>query len=158
MTRDPRVSHASPFTFHDEHRKFTGHDRARELKPFFDKHDLRGFDDWRHRLHEGLAKSRLFDQRVQDVKRAAESATTVPLYNKEFSGRLDGLLALRDRLKDDRAGVISGVHSLGGIGKTELAFTYAHAFASAYPGGRFLGAGNAVGDVVILLPISSRRL
>src|SRR5208283_2392158 len=35
-------------------------------------------------------------------------------------------------------GIISGVHGLGGIGKTELAFTYAHAFASAYPGGRFI--------------------
>jgi hypothetical protein len=50
----------------------------------------------------------------------------------------DELLALRERLKDDQAGVICGVHGLGGIGKSELVFTYAHAFASAYPGGRFL--------------------
>ena len=251
-----------------EHRKFTGHDPIRELKPFFDKQDIRSFDDWQHRILDGLAKSRLFlafispnyfasewcqcewkgwidteiakhilsagaapiyfvevpgfvgkvhglaeqstlseqqvavkiaelcglpkphdsfaasvvpfvcqmrkrrqiicdfvkplcnegveslrradlravlerlaqdlDQRVQDVKRAAESETTVPPYNKKFSGRLDELLKLRDRLKDDLSGVISGVHGLGGIGKTELAFTYAHAFASAYVGGRFL--------------------
>ncbi len=78
------------------------------------------------------------DQRADDVHRAAESETTVPPYNKQFSGRLKELLDLRDRLKDDRAGVISGVHGLGGVGKTELAFTYAHAFAGAYPGGRFL--------------------
>jgi tetratricopeptide (TPR) repeat protein len=251
-----------------EHRKFTGNEFSRALKPFFDKQDILSFDDWQHRIHDALSKSRLFlafispsyfasewcrrewkawidteiakhilsagaapiyfievpgfvgkvpglaeqatlseqqvaakiaelcglpkpydifaasvspvvrqmrdrrqitsdfvkpfrdegldalrradlhavlerlahdlDQRVQDVKRAAESETTVPPYNKRFSGRLDELLALRDRLKDDRAGVISGVHGLGGIGKTELAFTYAHAFASAYPGGRFL--------------------
>jgi tetratricopeptide (TPR) repeat protein len=251
-----------------EHRKFTGHDPAHELKPFFDKQDIRSLDDWQQRIHDSLAKSRLFlafispnyfasewcrrewkdwvdteiakhilsagaapiyfvevpgfvgkvpglaeqatfseqqvaakiaelcglpkphdgfaasvapvvrqmrnrrqitsdfvkplrdegiealrradlhavlerlaqdlDRRAQDVKRAADSETTVPPYNKKFSGRLDELLALRDRLKDDRAGVISGVHGLGGIGKTELAFTYAHAFASAYPGGRFL--------------------
>ena len=62
----------------------------------------------------------------------------MPPYNKRFSGRLDELMALREQLQDDRAGVISGVHGLGGIGKTELAFTYAHAFAAAYPGGRFL--------------------
>ena len=41
-------------------------------------------------------------------------------------------------LKDDHAGVICGVHGLGGVGKTELANTYAHDFAGEYPGGRFL--------------------
>jgi hypothetical protein len=75
-----------------------------------------------------------------DPKRAGESESTVPPYNVRFSGRLDELLWLRHRLQDDRAGVVCGVHGLGGIGKTELAFTYAHAFASAYPGGRFLVA------------------
>jgi len=82
--------------------------------------------------------ARDLDERAQQVHRAAESQTTVPPYNKKFSGRLEELLSLRERLKDDRAGVVRGVHGLGGIGKTELAFTYAHAFASAYPGGRFL--------------------
>jgi hypothetical protein len=84
------------------------------------------------------ALARDLDERVESVRNAAKSANTVPPYNKKFSGRMEELLALRDRLKDDRAGVICGVHGLGGIGKTELAFTYAHAFASAYPGGRFL--------------------
>ncbi len=78
------------------------------------------------------------DARAELVRLGAASHTTVPPYNKRFSGRLDELMALREQLKDDRAGVISGVHGLGGIGKTELAFTYAHAFAAAYPGGRFL--------------------
>ena len=40
-------------------------------------------------------------------------------------------------LTDNRAGVIAGIHGLGGIGKTELAFTFAWAYASVYPGGRF---------------------
>jgi len=106
------------------------------VKPFRDEgvEALRRAD--LHTVLKRLAQD--LDQRVQDVKRAAKSETSVPPYNKRFSGRLDELLALRDRLKDDRAGVISGVQGLGGIGKTELAFTYAHAFASAYPGGRFL--------------------
>ncbi|MEO8493807.1 MAG: toll/interleukin-1 receptor domain-containing protein, partial [Planctomycetota bacterium] len=40
-----------------EHRKFSG---GRELTYFFDKNDIRSFDDWQYRLHHGLAKSRLF--------------------------------------------------------------------------------------------------
>lgn len=43
-----------------EHRKFTGGDASRELVPFFDKQDIGGLDDWQHRIHDGLAKSRLF--------------------------------------------------------------------------------------------------
>jgi hypothetical protein len=223
-----------------EHARFSG---RRRLAPFFDKSDIRGLDDWQHRLHDALSKSRLFlafispnyfgsqwcrrewrawidteiakhiltggaapiyivevpgllgagalcehevarrvadlcavpppheafvestapvvkqlrrrqfnavqpfyqqgvdalrredlrqvlnglahdlDQRAERVRQAAESPNTVPPYNKRFSGRLDELLALRERLKDDQAGVICGVHGLGGIGKTELAFT-----------------------------------
>jgi hypothetical protein len=82
-----------------------------------------------HGVLAGLA--RVLDEGAAMVRAAAESANTVPPYNKRFSGRLDELLLLRERLKDDRAGVICGIHGLGGIGKTELAFTYAHAFASA---------------------------
>ncbi len=85
---------------------------------------------------ERLARD--LDECSERVRLAADSLSTVPPYNKKFSGRLNELLDLRQRLKDDRAGVICGVHGLGGIGKTELAFTYAHAFASGYPGGRFL--------------------
>ncbi len=92
-------------------------------------------DDLR-RVLERLARD--LDERTKRVRLAADSLSTVPPYNKQFSGRLNELLDLRQRLKDDRAGVICGVHGLGGIGKTELAFTYAHAFASGYPGGRFL--------------------
>ncbi len=84
----------------------------------------------------GLARD--LDQRIEKVRRAAASETNVPPYNRRFSGRLDELFELRTRLQDDRAGVISGVHGLSGIGKTELAFTLAHAFAAEYPGGRFL--------------------
>ena len=237
----------------EEHRKHTG---GRELVPFFDTEDIRGLDDWRHRIYHGLADSRLLlafispgyfasewcrrewrawidveiakhilstgaapiyiievpgllegvdeqdvarsvaelcespppreafiedagplvrqfrrrqlsavqpfyqagvnamrqddlrrvlkdlainlDKQAEQIRRAATSETTVPPYNRNFTGRLDELLNLRERLKNNRAGVISGLHGLGGVGKTELAFTFAHAFAGAYPGGRFL--------------------
>ncbi|MEI7941253.1 MAG: toll/interleukin-1 receptor domain-containing protein, partial [Verrucomicrobiota bacterium] len=106
------------------------------VKPFADEGvDALRRDDL-HRVLEILARD--LDHHAQLVAAAASSETTVPPYNKKFSGRLDELLELRKRLKDDQAGVVCGVQGLGGIGKTELAFTYAHAFASAYPGGRFL--------------------
>ena len=97
-----------------------------------------------------LAKD--LDDRAQHVADAAKSRSTIPPYNRRFVGRLKELTLLRERLHQGRTGVISGhkgdlpedksviasVHGLGGIGKTELAFTYAHAFAGLYPGGRFL--------------------
>jgi len=94
-----------------------------------------------------LAKD--LDDRSQHVADAAKSQSTIPPYNRRFVGRLQELVKLRERLFQGRTGVISGhnegalaglasVHGLGGIGKTELAFTYAHAFAGLYPGGRFL--------------------
>ncbi|MEZ6056870.1 MAG: tetratricopeptide repeat protein [Planctomycetaceae bacterium] len=82
--------------------------------------------------------AREIDERSQLVRQAAESENTVPNYNRNFTGRLEELLELRSRLANDRTGVICGIHGLGGIGKTELAYTYAHAFAGAYPGGRFI--------------------
>jgi tetratricopeptide (TPR) repeat protein len=102
------------------------------------------------REHVRRALDRLAEdlrRRAEEVRRAGESESTVPPYNVRFSGRLDELLWLRTRLQDDRAGVVCGVHGLGGIGKTELAFTYAHAFASAYPGGRFLVACEAAASL-----------
>ncbi len=77
------------------------------------------------------------DRRTQEAARVDQSYSTVPAYNRKFSGRLDELVELRRKLTDNHAGVISGIHGLGGIGKTELAFTFAHAYAGVYPGGRF---------------------
>lgn len=81
------------------------------------------------RVLVGLAKD--LDDQAERVPAAAESESAVPPYNKRFTGRLDELMLLPERLNDDRSGVICGVHGLGGIGKTELAFTNALAFASA---------------------------
>lgn len=104
----------------------------------------------------GLAQD--LEDRVQQVNAAAASLCTIPPYNRRFVGRGEDLLNLRERLFQGRTGVISGheegslpgvagVHGLGGIGKTELAFTYAHAFAGLYPGGRFLLPCEGLGDI-----------
>jgi tetratricopeptide (TPR) repeat protein len=103
--------------------------------------------------------------RAQHVGDAAKSRSTIPPYNRRFVGRLDELALLRERLHQGRTGVISGhkgdlpedkstitsVHGLGGIGKTELAFTYAHAFAGLYPGGRFLVPCDGHSDIRLAL-------
>jgi|ERR1035441_811899 hypothetical protein len=40
----------------DEHRAYSG---GREFRIFFDKEEIRSLDDWRHRIYESLAASRL---------------------------------------------------------------------------------------------------
>ena len=108
-----------------------------DLRAFLDAgRDALRLADLRQTL---AALARDLDHHAALLARAEASLSTIPAYNKNFTGRIEELLTLRERLvKDDRTGVIYGVHGLGGIGKTELAFAYAHAYASAYPGGRFL--------------------
>lgn len=84
---------------------------------------------------QALAKS--VTERVEQLDRAATSESTVPPYNPNFTGRVEELINLRGLLTNHHTGVVAGVHGLGGIGKTELAFTFAHAYASVYPGGRY---------------------
>ena len=82
-----------------------------------------------------------------DEPGAAAGPTTVPPHNERFVGRVEELRRVRAALALGRAEPIAVVHGLGGMGKSALAFEYAHAFASAYPGGRFLIAAEGVGDL-----------
>ncbi len=91
-----------------------------------------------HDLRRQLASlAQEIETKGEKLRQAATSESTVPLYNRWFTGRVDELVQLRQMLVDNHTGVIAGIHGLGGIGKTELAFTYAHAYASVYPGGRY---------------------
>jgi len=108
----------------------------------FDLHPFvpQGVEALRHEaLRARLAElERLIRERTERVDRAAASPNTVPDYNPCFVGRLRELDALFEMLSLRRMGVVAAVHGLGGMGKTELSFTYAHAFAHEYPGGRYL--------------------
>jgi tetratricopeptide (TPR) repeat protein len=131
------IAETPPVVKHLRRRQLTHNQPFCDVHAFFDAGlDALRREDLRQVLDQ-LAHD--LDHHAALLAQAAASLSTVPAYNKHFTGRLDELLLLRERLiKDDRTGVIYGIQGLGGIGKTELAFTYAHAYASAYPGGRFL--------------------
>jgi len=81
------------------------------------------------------------------------SPTTIPPHNPQFVGRAREMNWLHDQLFQQKVGVVAAVQGLGGVGKSALAFEYAHAFASDYPGGRFLVPCEGIEDVK--LPLAS---
>lgn len=88
-------------------------------------------------------------ERLNRADRAQQSPTNFYRHNPQFVGRVRELSLLREALnergsvgvvghKTQTSGGATAVHGLGGMGKTELALAYAHAFAWDYPGGRWL--------------------
>jgi len=88
-------------------------------------------------------------ERLKRADRAQQSPTNLYRHNPQFVGRVRELTLLREALnergsvgvvghKTQTSGGATAVHGLGGMGKTELALAYAHAFAWDYPGGRWL--------------------
>ena len=87
-------------------------------------------------------------ERLSRADRALQSPTNIYRHNPQFVGRVRELTLLREALNErGSVGVVghktqsagaTAVHGLGGMGKTELALAYAHAFAWDYPGGRWL--------------------
>ena len=76
-------------------------------------------------LHERLGRARRAEQAPGNLERQ----------NPYFVGRGKELRDLHEKLGVGTIGVVTAVHGLGGIGKTELAVSYAHAFADCYPAG-----------------------
>jgi len=78
---------------------------------------------------------------------ANKSPNNLIKHNPAFVGRVRELTDLRNALTKNKLGVVGAregqmpgratVQGLGGMGKTELALAYAHAFAWDYPGGRW---------------------
>jgi len=72
---------------------------------------------------------------------------TVPPPSAQFVGRKVELDQVEQALTAGRIGAICAVHGLGGVGKSALAFAYAHAQAARYAGGRFLLSCGGVADL-----------
>jgi tetratricopeptide (TPR) repeat protein len=86
-------------------------------------------------------------ERLSRAERARLSPNKLMNHNAAFVGRIRELTELRNVLSKNKLGVVGvrqgetigpvAVQGLGGMGKTELALAYAHAFAWDYPGGRY---------------------
>jgi tetratricopeptide (TPR) repeat protein len=101
-------------------------------------------EEVRRRLQELDAR---IDERLRRAGQAAAStAFRLPAHNRNFVGRHDELRQLREIVACGRVGAIAAVQGFGGIGKTALAYEFAHAFAEQYPGGRFVLRAEGVAD------------
>jgi tetratricopeptide (TPR) repeat protein len=76
-------------------------------------------------VHEQLRQTQLAKAAPGNLRR----------HNPLFVGRVEEMRNLRHALTASSVGVVTAVHGIGGVGKTELAVTYAHAYAHTYQGG-----------------------
>ena len=74
--------------------------------------------------------------RLRRDKAKASAAHRMPTLRPGFVGRVPELRAMRRALAEGTEVAVSA-EGVGGIGKTEIAVAYAHAFAWDYPGGRW---------------------
>ena len=79
------------------------------------------------------------DQISKDEDTCSEIICSVPPYNLNFVGRIKDLSNVRQICQHSgmAAGSIPVIHGEPGCGKSEIAFAYAHGYASEYPGGLF---------------------
>ena len=84
-----------------------------------------------------LLEQQCYD-RIQKASRHISSHTTIPPHNPKFVGRREELRHLREQLAMRHTGTLVVLQGLAGMGKSALAFEYAHLFGDEYPGGRYL--------------------
>jgi tetratricopeptide (TPR) repeat protein len=99
--------------------------------------------------------------RLDRFERGRRSPDNLLRHNPAFVGRVRELTEVRNTLVLNKLGVIGAregqgpsratVQGLGGMGKTELALAYAHAFAWDYPGGRWQVGCEHIGDLRLAL-------
>ena len=87
-------------------------------------------------------------EQVAQARRAREAPGNLRRHNPSFVGRAAELRALRHQLTGGAVGVVTAVHGIGGMGKTELAVTYAHAYAHTYQGGTWQVDADGATDVL----------
>ena len=95
-------------------------------------------------------------EQLSQARRATRAPGNLRRHNPGFVGRVEELRQLRAQLTGGVVGVVSAVHGIGGMGKTELAVTYAHAYAHGYQGGTW--QVDAAGHTEMLEAISALAL
>ncbi len=121
------------------------HRQAFDLRPWYERGEKALQEAHVRATLEQLGAS--VRERLSRAERARLSPNNLIKHNPAFVGRVRELTELRSVLSQNRLGVVGArqgkapgpvaVQGLGGIGKTELALAYAHAFAWDYPGGRW---------------------
>jgi TIR domain/HEAT repeats/NB-ARC domain/PBS lyase HEAT-like repeat len=89
--------------------------------------------------------------KIEKAERALASPSNVPPHNPQFTGRAEQLRRLWELVALRHIGSIVALQGLPGMGKSALAFEYAHQHAADYPGGRFLL--NAAGATDLRVPL-----
>ena len=99
-------------------------------------------------VHEQVSQARLAKAAPGNLRR----------HNPGFVGRTTELNELHLRLTGGALGVVTALHGIGGMGKTELAVTYAHAFAHMYQGGIWqVDADGQTNMLEAIAPLASAR-
>ena len=90
-------------------------------------------------------------KRIERARRSETAVGNLMRFNPFFVGRTAELQALDETLRRPASiGVVSAVHGLGGLGKTELTVQYAHAYRDVYSGGVWLLRAEGHTDLLAL--------
>ena len=92
-------------------------------------------------------------ERIVRAEQVSSAPGNLLRLNPYFVGRVEHLALLHEELHTGTAtvGVITAVHGVGGMGKTELAIEYAHAYASTYAAGVWLVRAEGLSDLMVAL-------
>ena len=106
-----------------------------DLKPWFEQGAVALQQEEKAQAEAHRAVEALL-QRIRFARRElAREYGNLRAANEHFVGRVAQLRQLHEAVGVGRTGVITAVHGLGGIGKTELAVQYANDYARSFPGG-----------------------
>lgn len=106
-----------------------------DLKPWFEQGAVALQQEEKAQAEARRAVEALL-QRIKFARRElAREYGNLRAANEHFVGRRTQLRQLHEAVGVGRTGVITAVHGLGGIGKTELAVQYANDYARSFPGG-----------------------
>jgi tetratricopeptide (TPR) repeat protein len=93
--------------------------------------------------------------KLGEAERVLSSSSNLPPHNRLFTGRVNELRILRQKVALQKIGAIVLIQGMTGNGKSALAFEYGHKFASDYPGGRFLMNCASVSDLIkVMKPLA----